>query len=149
MQLSPHRIAPVLLLALGLTACAEPVRVTESWSALGATVEVELLAANEASGARVLGHIREGMARTAAALGPDGDLGELNRLASDDYYRIQHLDLYRVLRLSMDWARVSQGAYDPTAAPLRHGSVGGARGVGGPPTRAWGEEHACSGRRHR
>ena len=46
------------------------------------------------------------------------ELNRLNREAADSYYRVADRDLFRAVALAVDYAKVSEGAYDPTIAPV-------------------------------
>ncbi len=48
-----------------------------------------------------------------------GELGRINRVASDEFYRVERVDLYACIKLALDYGKESGGAYDPTAGVLR------------------------------
>ena len=61
------------------------------------------------------------MARAESTLTLDDEGSELRRLnakSRDDAYFIQNRDLYRCIRLALDYARASDGVFDPTLRPL-------------------------------
>lgn len=122
-----------LLLAVG---CGEPVLVEEHWpdevggEDLRAKVHTYLVEDAELA----LDEIRKSVdlvRREMLLTEGEGGLGLLNREAALDYYVVEDQDLYRCLLLALDYAKVSDGAFDPTVGSLialyeRQGAVGGA-----------------------
>ena len=49
---------------------------------------------------------------------PEGELGRINRHAVDDYLAFTDLDLYRCVDLALDYAKASEGAFDPSLGSL-------------------------------
>jgi len=69
-----------------------------------------------------IAEIRRKIDEAAAMLDPASEssaLGQLNRVASDEFYKIERVDLYACIKLALDYGRESGGAYDPTAGVLR------------------------------
>jgi thiamine biosynthesis lipoprotein len=129
----PRRLAaPLLGAALLVTGCSDPVLVEREWSdAGGGALHARVHTFAETDARRALEEIRGLFAAAEAKLlHPDGDsgLGALNRAAAEDYYPVEDQDLYRCLLLALDYAKVSEGAFDPTVGSLtalyeRHGGT--------------------------
>jgi len=69
----------------------------------------------------LLSEIRGWTEEAAVELDPastTGELGRLNRTAGDEFYTVGRIDLFACLRLALDYARESGGAYDPSAGAL-------------------------------
>lgn len=97
---------------------------------MGQPVRVELYMAGEAEAEAALDDIRAHIEDVQARMGFDVEGAELTRLneaAQDGYYRVQDPDFYRLLRLTLDYAQVTHGAFDPTVGPLMrlYGRAGG------------------------
>ena len=124
------------LVAVSTLACVEPGDVEREWSAMGqsARARVHTWTAENAEG--LLDEIQSGMQRVVAMTDvddPASALSRLNRESLEDYHTIEDADFFRCVLLSLDYARASRGAFDPTIAPLvrLYGREGGR-----PPTRS-------------
>lgn len=109
--------------ALGVVAaaCSEPAHLESRWEALGTQATAELYATTERASAGLLEQIQDAYSRAEALLSrgePDSELNLLNRHAADEPYAVQDPELYRAVKIARNWARVTEGAFDPTAAPL-------------------------------
>jgi len=105
----------------GFIGCTEPAHLERTWNAMDSEVSAELYMATDSDAAEAMLEIEEAIARVAASMDfriEGGELERLNRQAADDYYRVTDRDLYRVTLLALDYARVSEGAFDPTIGPL-------------------------------
>jgi thiamine biosynthesis lipoprotein len=111
-----------LLAALALIGCAEPVTERLEWNAMGTSAEAEVVTRGRTDADELLAEIRQRTEDAAIELDPrssDGGLGRLNREAGERFYRVEQIDLLACLRLALDYARESGGAYDPTIGALR------------------------------
>jgi thiamine biosynthesis lipoprotein len=113
------------LMAMGLlcAACWEPTAREFRWELLDGREEarVELYTSSEKDADTALGEIRRAVAAIEANMlsGRDsGSLGLLNRGAADKYTPVEDRDLYRCTLLALDYARASDGAFDPTVGAL-------------------------------
>ncbi len=110
-----------MAVAVGLLpGCGEPYHTEREWPAGSTTLSVELYMAGEQDAERALEDIAIQVDQVREAMGFDGDgeLALLNREATEGYYAVQDRDLYRLLKLALDYAQVTRGAYDPTVGPL-------------------------------
>jgi len=108
--------------ALLVVACGEPAHRELAWEAMGTTAAAEIYTRTEPDAESAIQEIRSRIEAAATELDPrsdDGELGRLNRHAADEFYSFRQLDLYACLKLALDYARESQGAYDPTLGVLR------------------------------
>ncbi len=121
--------------ALLLAGCGEPAQREAAWEVMGTTAEAVVYTRAEHDASRALEQIRSMIATAETDLDPwseQGELGRLNRRASDEFYAIQKPDIYACLALAIDYAKDSEGAYDPTTGVLQR--LYGARlGTGNPP----------------
>lgn len=112
-----------LLLAAPLlaAACAEPAHVEREWTAFGATARAEVYATTAGAAEEIVDHVVAGVASVEGAMSTDVAASELNRLnarAASEAYHTDNRDLYRCIRLALDYAKASGGTYDPTLRPL-------------------------------
>ncbi len=114
------RAVAAVALLLSAAACAEPTTREGSWEAFGATLHVRLEAPSERGAEDSLAGVRENVAQAEAVFGtgPDSELARLNAAAEHGFHPIESFDLYKLLLLSLDWAKGSGGAFDPTVGPL-------------------------------
>jgi len=102
-------------------ACAPPAHRIEPIEAMGREGFVELYLGDEQALDDAFREVRETIGRIERMTDPDvedGALGRLNREAGEAYHTVEDRDFYRCMRLAMDYARVSRGAFDPTVGPL-------------------------------
>lgn len=123
--MSLFRASPLLPAALLIltAACVSPVEKTETWSMLDGKVEAEarvhVLGEREAEGA--VAEIRElisAVEHKMLAAGDESELARLNAGAAEAYHPVEDQDLYRCVLLALDYAKASNGAFDPTVGPL-------------------------------
>ncbi len=112
-----------VLLAISMAGCWEPTEREARWSVMGGRSEVlvEIRTVTERDSDAVLKDMRESIATIEANMlsGRDaGELGKLNRAAADEYWPVEDRDLYRCLLLALDYAKASNGAFDPTIGAL-------------------------------
>jgi thiamine biosynthesis lipoprotein len=113
-------IAGTALLCAG---CMDPQLEERSWTLQDGRTELqaEVYSATTHDAQLALEEIRRAVAEIEASMlgGRDaGGLGELNRAAAEDYYPVRDRDLYRCLLLALDYAKASEGAFDPTVGAL-------------------------------
>jgi len=114
------RVAGLLFPMLIAAGCAEPAHVERTWTVLGAPLRVELYMTGEQEAELAFADIRTHIETVEAVMGPGPgtELARLNTEAREDFYEVQDADFYRLLRLALDYAQVTRGAFDPTLAPL-------------------------------
>jgi len=109
------------LLGLGVVGCGEPVHLERRSRAMGEPLSVELYVAGEREAELALADINthlEAVESMTDREWPDSDLARLNAGATEGYHVVVDADFFRLLRLALDYAHVTRGAYDPTAGPL-------------------------------
>jgi len=116
-----HR--PALLVgALALFgACIEPARLESDWTSLDRPASAEVWATTERTAQTLLDDFPGAMARVESTMSidrSDSELNRINREAAEDYYRVSDHDLFRAVALGVDYARASDGTYDPTLGPV-------------------------------
>ncbi len=115
----PSAASVPLLVALG--ACVEPGHVERQWTALGRPASAEVWATSARAARELADALPEGMDRVEATMSrqrPDSELNRINAEALHGYYRVADHDLFRAVALACDYAKASDGAYDPTLGPL-------------------------------
>ena len=108
------------ILAL-LVGCGEPAVRTVPLSGFGGAGEVTIYAGQQSEIDALMADIEDAIGRVEAMTDlddPESAISRFNLAAADGYYEIEDRDFYRILRLAMDYARASRGAYDPTVGPL-------------------------------
>ncbi|HXV75135.1 MAG TPA: FAD:protein FMN transferase, partial [Candidatus Polarisedimenticolaceae bacterium] len=111
----------VVLAALVAPACGPPASRSDEWEALDSSASAVVVMRRAADAAELLGEIRRRTETATVTLDPfadDGELGRMNRVAPDRFYEIEQVDLFACLRLALDYAEESDGAYDPTIGAL-------------------------------
>ncbi len=106
---------------LALVGCVEPAHVESGWTALGRSASAELFTISERDAQALLEEFPRAMRRVESTMSlaqPDSELQRLNLEARSGYYRVTDRDLFRCVALALDYAKVSQGTYDPTIGPL-------------------------------
>jgi len=119
-----RRLAPAAALgfALLLLSCSEPAYREASWEAMGTTAESIVYTRVEHDAETAIAEIRRMIDDAETMLDPaseTGELGRLNRTASDEFYTVERVDVYACVKLALDYAKESGGAYDPTTGVLR------------------------------
>lgn len=105
---------------LTLVGCPEPAHVEKTWRAMGNDVSVELHAGTEHVALVTAEEIAETYRRAEAlfdANDRDSELARLNATAADRPYEIGEPDLYRCVKIASEWARATDGAFDPVRTP--------------------------------
>ena len=114
-------LVALAILATGLS-CGEPGRRQDSWEAMGSPVEVDVRTRTLADADEAIERIRQRIDEASVDLDPEssaGALGAINRGAGAGFHPIENGDVYRCLQLALDYARESNGAYDPSLGALR------------------------------
>ncbi len=111
----PSLALPAAVLALAAAGCGGPVRTEHSFEALGRPVRAELYTVTERGAGQLADELRAALERARLELGdhPDGELARLNAAAPIENYVVSSRDLYGCITLGLDWARASDGAFDP------------------------------------
>jgi thiamine biosynthesis lipoprotein len=103
-------------LAVLATSCGGPVHVNEPTAALGVDGSIELHTGSGSAARRTVDEIGSAFTRAAGilTLEPRSELVVLNREAAAAPYGVRDADLYRCVRIALEWARATDGAFDPT-----------------------------------
>jgi thiamine biosynthesis lipoprotein len=104
-----------------LVGCVEPAHLERSWTALGHPASAEVWTATEREARTLLDEFplaTERVEATMSLANPESELNRLNAEAADAYYRLADHDLFRAVALAVDYARASEGDYDPTLGPV-------------------------------
>lgn len=106
--------------AVVAAACA-PVERDASWPVLGSHVEARVFAANAHDLDTIFAEIEQTLERGRGLLDssdPQSAVAAVNAGGADAAIPIPERELWLCLRLALDWAEASDGAYDPTIGPL-------------------------------
>lgn len=108
------------LLLASLASCTTPTDLEQTLPSVSGEVQARILA-DSRRGAEVAldGVVRNlTVADAEMGAGESSELAELNRRAADGFYQVNSFDLYKMLLLSMDYAKASGGAFDPTVGAM-------------------------------
>jgi thiamine biosynthesis lipoprotein len=106
---------------LPFTGCVEPTHLERTWEVLGRSASAEVYTTARHDAPVLLDKIEDATRRVEAIMAfdrSDSELNRLNREAVGEYYSVESRDLYRAVRLGLDYAKATQGIYDPTIGPL-------------------------------
>jgi thiamine biosynthesis lipoprotein len=106
---------------LSAPGCAEPTHLEGRWTALGAEASAEVYTRTPEGAETALDEIRQAFERVDATMSnwnADSELTRLNREAARGVYDIRDRDLYRCIKFALDYAKATDGAFDPTVGPL-------------------------------
>jgi thiamine biosynthesis lipoprotein len=106
------------LLAAG---CADPAHLEGRWTALGRPASAEVYAVTERDARALLEAFPEAMRRVESTMSlgePDSEMNRINLEAPSGYYRVEDHGLFRCVALALDYAKVTEGTYDPTIGAL-------------------------------
>jgi thiamine biosynthesis lipoprotein len=109
---------PAIVLAAG---CPDPGRAERRWPVMGTYATVEIHAANQDTADEIAERIRGAFDRVDGSMSnwrEDSAISRINREAASGPVRVEDPDVYRVLKLAREYARLSDGAFDPTVGPL-------------------------------
>jgi len=116
------RVLPIILAIACLSGVAcETVHLEREWESFGQPASAEVWAVSEQVANGLLDEFPLSMNTvelTMSADNPDSELARINATARDGYVLVEDHDLFRAIALSVDYARATDGAYDPTAGPL-------------------------------
>jgi thiamine biosynthesis lipoprotein len=110
-----------MLVAPLLSGCVEPAHVEREWTALGQPASAEVWATTRRTAEALQDEFPAAMERVVDVMArerADSELNRLNREAQEGYYRVTDHDLFRAVALAVDYAKASEGIYDPTLAPV-------------------------------
>lgn len=114
-------IAPVLTALCALASCASPRGESRAWPVMGTIAQAEANAGTEGEASRAIDAVRAAFDHVNATMSnwsEASELSRLNREAARGDYRIEDPDLAACLEASLDAARRTGGAFDPTVGPL-------------------------------
>jgi thiamine biosynthesis lipoprotein len=114
------RILAFAVLA-ALAGCSEPVLLERRWVVMGTYARVEVSAFNDRSAEDVMERIQSALLRVDREMSSwkqDSMLNEVNRGAREGPMMVPSADLYRCIRLAYEFAKNTEGAYDPTVGRL-------------------------------
>jgi thiamine biosynthesis lipoprotein ApbE len=114
------RAGALVAALVALCACVEPVHREREWTALDRPASAEVWATTERVADRLLDSFPAAMERVDATQSvhrSDSELNRLNAEARAGYYRVEDHDLFRAVSLAVDYAKASEGDYDPTIGP--------------------------------
>jgi thiamine biosynthesis lipoprotein len=118
---SPAGSLAIVLAAFVFSGCAEPGHVESEWDAMGGTASAEIHATTQDVADTAEAEVRAAIERIDSVMSnwrPDSELARLNREAARGLYAIEDRDLYRCVKFALDYARATDGAFDPTVGPL-------------------------------
>jgi len=113
-------VLPVVAL-LTFAGCLEPTHLERSWEVLGRSASAEVYTTISRDAPILLDKIEDATRRVESIMAfdrVDSELSRLNREAVREYYAVESRDLFRAVRLGLDYAKATEGAYDPTIGPL-------------------------------
>ncbi len=108
-------------LVLMLVGCAEPVRLERRWTVMGTYAQAEINAFDAKSAERMMERVRSACERVDAEMSnwkQDSMLNQVNRDARKGAAPVSSADLYRCIRLAYEFAKNTEGAFDPTVGRL-------------------------------
>ncbi len=115
------RAAVVAGLAVLAAGCVEPGHVERRFTTMGTYAEIDVHATSAAAAEDIARRIESGIEGVDAAMSnwsDASDLAALNRGAAQGAYVVPNRELWRCVKLSLEYARRTLGAYDPTVGPL-------------------------------
>lgn len=104
-----------------LVGCVEPVRLERTWTALDRPASAEVWTTTERAARVLLDEFplaTERVEATMSLASPESELNRVNEEAAGAYYRLADRDLFRAIALAVDYAKASEGDYDPTIGPV-------------------------------
>ena len=119
--MSSH-VLPIILATACLSGMAcDTAHLEREWEAFGQPASAEVWAVTEQVANGLLDEFPLSMETVEAAMSaddPESELARINATARDGYVLVENHDLFRAIALGVDYARATDGAYDPTAGPL-------------------------------
>ena len=119
----PTRWVPAVTAAVMLlSACGgEPVRMERRWPVMGTFASAIVYHRRAVDAEAHLEEVRQVFADTEARMSnwsEESELTRLNRTAWPDPVSVDDPDLFRCIRIALEYAELSEGAFDPTVGPL-------------------------------
>lgn len=111
----------VPLMALLAGAACDTAHLEREWRAFDEVASAEVWATSERVAASLLDEFPASMQSVAASMSaddPESELARINATAREEYVPVEDHDLFRAIALAVDYARATDGAYDPTAGSL-------------------------------
>ncbi len=111
----------VVGLALVIAACSEPVRLEQRWIVMGTYAQAEIHAFDARSAEKMMAKVQAALLRVDAEMScwkQDSMLNQVNREAREQAVAVGSADLYRCIRLAYEFAKNSDGVFDPTIGRL-------------------------------
>jgi thiamine biosynthesis lipoprotein len=111
-------LIPAAALSIG---CPEPGTADRRWPVMGTYATVEIHATNQETADDIAERIRGAFERVDATMSnwaADSTISRINREAGTGTVRVDDPDVYRILKLAREYARLTDGAFDPTVGPL-------------------------------
>jgi thiamine biosynthesis lipoprotein len=108
----------VLLLAI---ACGGPVREERAWTVMGTYASATVYHRTEEGAEELLAAIRAAFESVDLAMSswkPESDLNVVNREAALAPFPVENGELYRCIKIALEYAKSTGGAFDPTVGPL-------------------------------
>ena len=109
------------VLVLVIAGCSEPVRLERRWIVMGTYAQAEIHAFDARSAEKMMKKIQSAFQRVDAEMSiwkQDSMLNRINREAGEEAVVVGSADLYRCIRLACEFARNSEGVFDPTVGRL-------------------------------
>jgi thiamine biosynthesis lipoprotein len=110
----------VLLLLLA-TACGGPVREERAWTVMGTHAGATVHHRTEDGAEELLAAIRTAFEDVDLAMSswkPESELNIVNREAALAPFPVENAELYRCIKIALEYAKSTGGAFDPTVGPL-------------------------------
>ncbi|MBD3867678.1 MAG: FAD:protein FMN transferase [Acidobacteria bacterium] len=108
-------------LVILFVACSDPVRLERRWTVMGTYAEAEINAFDAKSAENMMEKVRSAFERVDSEMSnwkKDSLLNQVNRDARKGPVKVPSADLYRCIRLAYEYAKNTDGAFDPTVGRL-------------------------------
>ncbi|MDX1389096.1 MAG: FAD:protein FMN transferase [Acidobacteriota bacterium] len=116
------RIAVAVTVAVTCTlSCVEPVREERRWTVMGTYATATIYHRTEQGAEEFLEAVRdafEAVDRSMSNWQSDSALNAVNRGAAAAPYVVEDPELYRCIKIALEYGRTTGGAFDPTVGPL-------------------------------
>ncbi len=108
-------------IVLACFACVQPVREERGWTVMGTYASATIYHRTQKGAEEFLDAVRDAFERVDRSMSnwkDDSALNEVNREAAVAPYVIEDPELYRCIKIALEYARSTDGAFDPTVGPL-------------------------------